>query len=159
VDVDTTIRFVNVLGVIGGGTITVNGAILIRASQTFGSLYITLDEDYATLDDTSRFTSIIIDAPGTSQVFTTTLESEFGVTPTPTLSPTPTRTVTPTPSFTPQFIIEVGEGYEECVVCYELSGNTVTSVEAPHAVWTNNQGYAVVQVNSVQLGGMNGLNS
>jgi hypothetical protein len=57
------------------------------------------------------------------------------------------------------FVIAVGEGYEECVVCYELTGNTVTSVEPPHAVWTNNQGFAVKQMNSVQLGGMNGLNS
>jgi hypothetical protein len=82
-------------------------------------------------------------------------------TPTVTQTPTntPTQTMTPTPSFTPLFRIAIGTGYEECVVCYELSGNTVTSVEAPHAVWTNNQGFAVVQMNSVQLGGMNGLNS
>jgi hypothetical protein len=82
-------------------------------------------------------------------------------TPTVTQTPTntPTQTMTPTPSFTPFFRFAVGEGYEECVVCYELTGNTVTSVEPPHAVWTNNQGFAVVQMNSVQLGGMNGLNS
>jgi hypothetical protein len=82
-------------------------------------------------------------------------------TPTVTQTPTntPTQTNTPTPSFTPLFVIAVGEGYEECVVCYELTGNTVTSVEPPHAVWTNNQGFAVKQMNSVQLGGMNGLNS
>jgi hypothetical protein len=80
-------------------------------------------------------------------------------TPTNTPSVTPTQTMTPTPSFTPFFRFAVGEGYEECVVCYELTGNTVTSVEPPHAVWTNNQGFAVVQMNSVQLGGMNGLNS
>ena len=82
-------------------------------------------------------------------------------TPTVTQTPTntPTQTNTPTPSFTPFFRFAVGEGYEECVVCYELTGNTVTSVEPPHAVWTNNQGFAVKQMNSVQLGGMNGLNS
>ena len=80
-------------------------------------------------------------------------------TPTNTPTNTPTPTVTPTPSFSPAFVSRVGNGYEECVVCYDLSGNTVTSVEPPHAVWTNNQGIAVAQMNSVQLGGMNGLNS
>jgi hypothetical protein len=149
VDVNTTITFVNVLGLIGGGTITVNGTILIGAGSNTGSTYIRLDEDYSTLDDTSRFISLIINAPGTSLVFTTTLDSQFGV------SPTPTQT----PTMTPNFVYSAGTEYEECVVCYELSGNTVTSVEPPHAVWTNNRGQSVIQMNSVQLGGMNGLNS
>jgi hypothetical protein len=92
---------------------------------------------------------------------TNTPTNTSSVTPTVTKTPTntPTQTMTPTPSFTPAFVLLVGEGYEECVVCYELTGNTVTSVEVPHAVWTNNQGIAVAQMNSVQLGGMNGLNS
>jgi hypothetical protein len=149
VDVNTTITFVNVLGLIGGGTITVNGTILIGAGSNTGSTYIRLDEDYSTLDDTSRFISLIINAPGTSLVFTTTLDSQFGV------SPTPTQT----PTMTPNFVYSAGTKYEECVVCYELTGNTVTSVEAPHAVWTNDRGQSVIQMNSVQLGGMNGLNS
>lgn len=55
--------------------------------------------------------------------------------------------------------LSAGTEYEECLVCYSLSGNTVTSVSVPHPVWTNEQGQAVVQLGAVQLGGMNGLNS
>ena len=92
---------------------------------------------------------------------TPTLTQTPTVTATRTQTPTPTQThtPTPTPSLTSQFVIQVGPGYEECDVCYNLTGNTVTSVAVPHAVWTNNQGVAVEQMNSVQLGGMNGLNS
>ena len=99
--------------------------------------------------------------PTRTQTPTVTRTQTPSVTPTLTKTPTntPTQTNTPTPSFTPLFRIALGDGYKECVVCYELTGNTVTSVEPPHAVWTNNQGFSVVQMNSVQLGGMNGLNN
>jgi hypothetical protein len=64
--------------------------------------------------------------------------------------------------------------YEECFDCVEehqfsanteyilclpdCSGTTV-SLELPHPVWTNNYGQAVVQLNAVELGGINGLNN
>jgi len=102
------------------------------------------------------------------------------VTPTITPSNTPTRTVTPTvtstvtPTVTPTqtqtptpslsgFALTGGTTntqngtivYEDCITC---SGNTYTQA-LPHAIYSNAQGRAVVQVDSVALGGFNGLNS
>lgn len=170
VDVDVLITFTDTLGVTSGLPIVINVSITIPNGQTTGTAFYSVDGDYNLLDDTSVVTNVVVTPQGpTSQVFVTTISSEFNVTPTPTHTltptktktptPTPTHTPTPTPSLTSQFVIEVGPGYEECDVCYNLSGNTVTSVAVPHAVWTNNQGIAVEQMNSVQLGGMNGLNS
>ena len=45
--------------------------------------------------------------------------------------------------------------YEDCITC---SGNTYTQA-LPHAIYSNAQGRSVVQVDSVALGGFNGLNS
>jgi hypothetical protein len=50
----------------------------------------------------------------------------------------------------------VNQEYTLCVI--DCDGNTV-ALKLPHAVWTNNSGIAVVQLNSVTLGGVNGLNS
>jgi hypothetical protein len=90
------------------------------------------------------------------------------VTPTPTITPTntatqtPTQTQTPTPSLS-GFALTGGTTntqngtivYEDCITC---SGNTYTQA-LPHAIYSNAQGRAVVQVDSVALGGFNGLNS
>ena len=44
--------------------------------------------------------------------------------------------------------------------CLDNSGNTTQHVVAtPHPTYTNGAGKAVVQLNMVQLGGSNGLNS
>ena len=55
--------------------------------------------------------------------------------------------------------VSAGTPYEECLVCYTASGYTVTSVAVPHPVWTGLYGQSITQLNAVQLGGMNGLNS
>jgi hypothetical protein len=170
VDVDLLITFTDTLGVTSGSPIVINVSVTILNGQTTGTAYYSVDGDYNLLNDTSVLTNIVVTPQGpTSQVFVTTITSEFNVTPTPTNTQTPTKTQTPTPtqthtptptpSLTSQFIIQVGPGYEECVRCVDISGTTVTSVQAPHAIWTNNQGIAVEQMNSVQLGGMNGLNN
>jgi hypothetical protein len=88
------------------------------------------------------------------------------VTPTPTQTVTPTKTATPTitPSPTPSPYALTGGttntntgtiNYEDCINC---SGSTTTS-SLPHAIYSNGQGRAVVQADSVALGGPNGLNS
>ena len=90
------------------------------------------------------------------------------ITITPSITPTVTSTVTPTPSVTPTvtpsgFALTGGttntQGgtivYEDCITC---SGNTYTQA-MPHAIYSNAQGRSVVQVDSVALGGFNGLNS
>jgi hypothetical protein len=47
-----------------------------------------------------------------------------------------------------------------CVVCCPCTtGETITSVSAPHPTWTNGQGQAIVQLNAITLGGPNGLNN
>ena len=84
------------------------------------------------------------------------------VTPTVTPTNTPTNTQTPTPSLS-GFALTGGttntQGgtivYEDCITC---SGDTFTQA-LPHAIYSNAQGRSVVQVDSVALGGFNGLNS
>ena len=49
-------------------------------------------------------------------------------------------------------------GGSEYIGCYTCSGDTQT-VELPHPTWTNLSGKAVVQMDAVVLGGINGLNS
>ena len=98
------------------------------------------------------------------------------VTPTPTITPTPgptstqtptpttTPTATPTPTPTPTRItlISVNEQYAtDFIDCCDVSGTTVPSDSyVPHPVWTNNDGdVSIIQLNSVTLGGFNGLNN
>ena len=52
--------------------------------------------------------------------------------------------------------ISAGTEYNVCVI--DCSGNTV-SITPPHPIWTNEQGHAVVLLDAIALGGMNGLNS
>jgi hypothetical protein len=49
-----------------------------------------------------------------------------------------------------------GTEYKECIL--DCSGNTI-SISPPHPTWLNEQGKAVVLLDAVALGGMNGLNS
>jgi hypothetical protein len=83
------------------------------------------------------------------------------VTPTKTVTPSVTATVTitltQTPTPTPSmFALSAGTEYFECRWC---PGETPTIEAVPHAVYSNAQGRAVIQENSVALGGFNGLNS
>jgi hypothetical protein len=90
---------------------------------------------------------------------TKTVTPSVTATNTPTLTKTPTNTptptVTPTPSLSP-FALSAGTEYFECRWC---PGETPTIEAVPHAVYSNAQGRAVIQENSVALGGFNGLNS
>ena len=52
--------------------------------------------------------------------------------------------------------ISAGTEYNVCVI--DCSGNTV-SITPPHPTWTNEQGHAVVLLDAIALGGMNGLNN
>ena len=52
--------------------------------------------------------------------------------------------------------LSAGTEYNLCVI--DCSGNTV-SITPPHPTWTNEQGKAVVLLDAIVLGGMNGLNS
>jgi len=55
--------------------------------------------------------------------------------------------------------LEAGVDYTTCKECV-VSGETITTVVSqPHAVYTNQFGKAVIQMNTVVLGGINGLNS
>jgi hypothetical protein len=72
---------------------------------------------------------------------------------TPTPTPTPTQTPTPTPT---PFALSAGTiNYEDCINC----SGSVTEKPLPHAIYSNNQGRSVIQLDSVELGGFNGLNS
>ena len=81
------------------------------------------------------------------------------VTPTPTPSNTatntPTPTQTPTPSLSPFALTGGTINYEDCVNC----SGSITTEALPHAIYSNGQGRSVVQSDSVELGGFNGLNS
>jgi hypothetical protein len=46
-----------------------------------------------------------------------------------------------------------------CQICWDGSGYTATVVSVPHPSYTNQFGQTVVQLDAIQLGGMNGLNN
>jgi hypothetical protein len=82
------------------------------------------------------------------------------VTATPAVTPTgtPAATSTPTPTPTPSPTIPVFSSNTDYNVCVTCGDNTFT-VETEHPVWTNQYGQSVIQMNAVELGGRNGLNS
>ena len=124
----------------------ITGSLTIPQGGTTASVYILVDGDYSLLDDTSNFESIVLTFfPATTQRFVTTVESTFNVTPTPTV----------TPSVTPGFVYSANTEYYDCTIC----DGTATTVTVPHPVWVNGQGQTIEILNSVQLGGMNGLNN
>ena len=93
---------------------------------------------------------------------TPTQTGTAAVTPTPTQTKTPTQTATPTPTHTafPISGYGVNEQYvylNEC--CDPPSGTTVSGSDVPHAVYTDGVGVPFVELNSVELGGFNGLNN
>ena len=57
--------------------------------------------------------------------------------------------------------ISAGTNYVYCqIVCNDSNQNTtVSATSVNHAVWSNGAGVDVIQMNSVALGGLNGLNS
>jgi hypothetical protein len=57
--------------------------------------------------------------------------------------------------------ISAGTNYKYCqIVCNDSNQNTTVSAKTVnHAVWTNGANVDVIQMNSVVLGGFNGLNS
>jgi hypothetical protein len=97
--------------------------------------------------------------PTKTQTPTPTQTGTAAVTPTPTPSVTATQTSTPTQTPTPSlspFALTGGTiNYEDCVNC----SGSITVEQLPHAIYSNAQGRAVVQSDSVELGGFNGLNS
>ena len=52
----------------------------------------------------------------------------------------------------------ISAGTETIMCVIDCSGNTITVVP-PHPTWTNAYGKAVVLLDAIELGGMNGLNS
>ena len=52
----------------------------------------------------------------------------------------------------------ISAGTETTVCVLDCSGNTITIIP-PHPTWTNAYGKAVVLLDAIELGGMNGLNS
>ena len=52
--------------------------------------------------------------------------------------------------------LSAGTEYKVCVI--DCSGNT-QSISVPHPTWTNTRGKAVVLLDAIELGGMNGLNN
>ena len=52
----------------------------------------------------------------------------------------------------------ISAGTETIVCVIDCSGNT-TTITPPHPTWTDGYGRAIVLLNAIELGGMNGLNS
>lgn len=56
--------------------------------------------------------------------------------------------------------VSAGTDYKYCqIVCNDDFNVSTSAVTVNHAIWTNGAGVDVVQMNSVSLGGFNGLNS
>ncbi len=111
---------------------------------------------------TRTVTPTVTSTPSVTPSITPTRTVTPTVTSTVTPTVTPTNTQTPTPSLS-GFALTGGTTntqsgtivYEDCITC---SGNTYTQ-SLPHAIYSNAQGRSVIQVDSVALGGFNGLNS
>ena len=58
----------------------------------------------------------------------------------------------------PLALAPLSAGTEITICVVDCDGNTV-SITPPHPTWTNEQGKAVVLLDAIVLGGMNGLNS
>jgi hypothetical protein len=56
-------------------------------------------------------------------------------------------------------ITPLNSGGVNSVICATCDGVTVTATTAPHSVYTNNYGRAISQINTVSIGGFNGLNN
>jgi hypothetical protein len=95
---------------------------------------------------------------------TPTVTAEVTPTPTgtPAVTPTPSVTVTPSaepsPTPTPSATSVIYSANTDSSVCVEC-GDNIAIIEPEHPVWTNLYGQSVVQMNAIELGGRNGLNS
>jgi hypothetical protein len=58
-----------------------------------------------------------------------------------------------------QCITPVNSSGVESINCVDCGTGTVTATTMPHAIYTNAQNRAISQINTVSLGGSNGLNS
>jgi len=58
-----------------------------------------------------------------------------------------------------QCITPLNSAGMESFNCEDCDTGTVTATTMPHAVYTNGQNRAISQINSVSVGGFNGLNS
>ena len=144
--------------------------------ETFASIGLTPGTYTWTATNGDYIETIVLAEPEPTPTPTPTVTAEPTPTPTETPAVTPTRTpaVTPTPSVTATVtvtpsgepaptptpsptmpIFSSNTDYNVCVTC---SGNTYT-VETEHPIWTNQYGQTVIQLNAVELGGRNGLNS
>jgi hypothetical protein len=94
---------------------------------------------------------------------TQTQTGTASVTPTPTGTPASTPTQTPTPSTTPYLVISADTFYEFTnEIAGSYSGGTwdPSLGNIPHAVYTDESGnVSIIQLNSVSIGGFNGLNN
>ena len=106
--------------------------------------------------------SVTLTQTGTPSATPTNTQTQTQ-TQTNTATNTPTPSHTPTPSPTPFYTgISVNALYDTLFIdCCDVSGTTVPStVTIPHPIYSNSAGNgAVVQLNAVELGGLNGLNN
>jgi len=59
-----------------------------------------------------------------------------------------------------QCITPVNSAGVNSTICYTCDGGTTfTAATVPHAIYTNGQNRAISQINTVTIGGFNGLNS
>jgi hypothetical protein len=58
-----------------------------------------------------------------------------------------------------QCITPVNSSGVNSIICNTCDGTTVTATTAPHSVYTNSFNRAISQINTVGLGGFNGLNN
>ena len=148
----------------GGQFLT--GCFLNQGPSTANVLYTATTVGSQFADCPTCVASLITPTPTPTPSITPSITPTRTATPTvtSTVTPTvtPTNTQTPTPSLS-GFALTGGTTntqsgtivYEDCITC---SGNTYTQ-SLPHAIYSNAQGRSVIQVDSVALGGFNGLNS
>jgi hypothetical protein len=96
---DIIVDFTHVLGTNTGNDILISSSVTIPSRGISGNTFVTLDEDFSILNQTSSFENVVALPEFLSGNIDFTSESEFiGPTPTPTETITPTSTLSPTPT-------------------------------------------------------------
>ena len=101
IEEEISIDFTHVLGTTTGNNIIITSSVTIPPNGLSGSTFVSIDEDFNTLNGESSFTNVSVLPLFLENNIDLTFESEFvnpTPTPTETITPTPTPTSEPTPT-------------------------------------------------------------
>ena len=125
---DITVDFTHVLGTNTGNDILISSSVTIPSRGISGNTFVTLDEDFSILNQTSSFENVVTLPEFLSGNIDLTFESEF-IVPTPT--PTETITPTPTPSITQTITPSITSTITPSVTSSQTPTPSITPTTSP----------------------------